>query len=107
MKVRIERLSNGRYKAGGYIFTKHFIDKWRERNVNSPSDEKVVADALKRINYSFLLKVKPDGQELRVNHDLVFVIHNRLVITVMYTFTRHRVEETSSVFNTYEEKISC
>lgn len=41
-KIKLERLPNGRIKAGGYIFTKHFIKRWKERTVNSPTDEKVV-----------------------------------------------------------------
>lgn len=102
-KIKLERLPYGRIKAEGYVFTKHFIDKWKERNVNSPTDEKVVLDALSRLKNSRLSKLKPNGEELRIEHDLVFVLKDKTVITVMYTFTKHRFEETDF----YYENIPC
>lgn len=96
-----ERLPYGRIKAGGYIFTRHFIERWRERNKNSPSDEKVVEDALKRLNHSYLLKLKPNGEEFRENHGLIFVLKGNLVITLMYTRTKQRID---NYFDKYIEQ---
>lgn len=91
--MELKKLPNGRIKAGKYVFTRHFIERWRQRQKNSPSDEKVVKDALKRLNHSYLLKLKPNGEEFRENHGLIFVIKDNVVITVMYSKTKQRIED--------------
>lgn len=110
-KLSITKYSNGSYFCNGYIFTSHFFERWRERIRNTPSEEKIIRQALGHIKNSKLIKYS-DGRELRAHNGEVFVIERKtdvsVVITVRYSWTQHRVLRTDffKQFNLDQENLA-
>lgn len=97
-KPEIITYDYGRYFCLGYIFTNHFFESWRERIQDSGSDEKIVRQAVGRLQRSHLKQLVSRGKELREHDGLMFVVRRKkglkYVITVMYTWDMHRILET-------------